>query len=990
LIVKLRMPLAVQVERAMPLAQMTLPLDQAPDTVRGFMIKYGVCNLAPLYPRLMWLKKLRGLTDAAYSEELRLRFAVRASRMQGTFQPPELSRTYLLELSDNSPANVAGVLARLKADSQVDYGEKNRIVSAVYTPASPYLLSSGSWGQAYEDLWGLKKIGAATAWNMANGEGVVVAVVDSGIDYEHPDIAANLWTNAREVAGNGVDDDQDGYVDDVRGWNFAYNTNDPRDDSGHGTHVAGTIAADANGDGTLGVAWSAKVMALKCLDYEGNGFDSDCANAILYAVQNGADIINLSWGHHGVSKTIADAVEYAYSLGAVIVAAAGDSGEDAWGFYPANLAETIAVAASDPEDAIAAFSNSGGKIDVAAPGVGILSLKASGTALGIPVANGYTVLQGTSMAAAHVSGAAALLLSQHPAYSNEQVRQVLRATAAPLGAFGGAPKYGYGRINVAAALARVAAAEVSPVLAPIAAPLTQGGKIENAASPGSASAEFTVAGSAGQSSTSSPAGTFTDIEAGAVSIGTTLLTTVTGDAGATINSAFTTHSVVEVDTGGASATTLITIPPSGTLRFRGKGVFTHVGIRFSDSTAGTSGQGNLQCPDGATLKLANGANTDSVSQTNFSGLTGTSNPFGVWRTSIQGCVIDGNAANNRSGYDVRLYGRAFRLDNVTLQNAAQGYLWTEGRQEAFTSQDAELECNLKNVHMVGGTRGTGWIDKGPNDLIAEGVVIWGASAWGLELYSALHASHLNTFLNGSGGIRTGLGGGILGNDIAGTTATGVGMLVDSGAGASSISNGTFAGPIGLQLNSQSQFITGLIANTTVAGVVFNGASANGEWTNLQFFNNSGPQVRFIDGGGASMLILTGDATDSGATLFGGAVPQNSIILSRMSGQTDFMQFSAAEWKHGGYTQKLPTGANSTFAILDLAQTWSKLQDFQSGIQVGGNHQFAVDSRGNLSTSGAVGAGSFNSGGTAGFTGTKTAGSCTFTIQGGIITNVSGC
>ena len=231
-------------------------------------------------------------------------------------------------------------------------------------------------------------------------------------------------------------------------------SNDPIDHFGHGTHVAGTIAAIGNnGIGVIGVAWQAKIMIVKGLDDSGTGLESTLANAIMYAANNGADVINASWGGYGTSATVADAVRYAYNLGAVVVAAAGNSADDARNYYPANLEEAITVAAATQDNATAYFSNFGSKGDVAAPGTDILSLRAAGTSLGNPVDNDYTRASGTSMAAPHVSGVAALVLSRHPEYSNEDVRQAIRTSATDFGAPGYDFNFGYGGLNAAGATA---------------------------------------------------------------------------------------------------------------------------------------------------------------------------------------------------------------------------------------------------------------------------------------------------------------------------------------------------------------------------------------------------------------------------------------------------------------------------------------------------------------------------------------------------------
>ncbi|OGY26408.1 MAG: hypothetical protein A2Z42_04560 [Candidatus Woykebacteria bacterium RBG_19FT_COMBO_43_10] len=360
--------------------------------------------------------------------------------------------------SDNEAAqNLKKIIAKFHADPNVETAEPNYVVHNSAIPNDPYYSSSGTWGQGYQDLYGMHKIDAAGAWGqVTDSSNVAVADIDTGVDRNHEDIKDNMWVNTAEIPNNGIDDDGNGYRDDYYGWDWYNHDNDPIDDHGHGTHTAGTIAAKGNNEvGVVGVSWVGKIMALKFLNSSGSGYTSGGASALRYAADMGAKISSNSWSCSCSSSIIADAVSYEHNVGMVVVAAAGNDIADVMSYSPASLTEVITVAASDYYDSRAIYSNFGIKIDVAAPGNSILSLKSAvspmctGSAV---VGLNYCVATGTSMATPHVAGLAALIFTKHPEFTNEQVRQGLRTSADDINQPGFDIYTGHGRINASRAL----------------------------------------------------------------------------------------------------------------------------------------------------------------------------------------------------------------------------------------------------------------------------------------------------------------------------------------------------------------------------------------------------------------------------------------------------------------------------------------------------------------------------------------------------------
>ncbi len=357
--------------------------------------------------------------------------------------------------------NVSTAITRLRNNPSIAIAEPNWVFTTQQTSNDPYYTAAPYrlWGMYGDDsVTPTNQFGsqADEAWASGNvgSTSVVVGIIDEGIDYTHPDLAANIWTNPGEVAANGVDDDANGYIDDIHGWDFFNNDNSIFDGSGddHGTHVAGTIGGvGGNGQGVAGVAWNVTMISAKFLGPSGGSL-ADAVEALDYLTnlktKYGVNLVatNNSWGGGGFSQSLQDAINRAANAGILFIAAAGNDGSnnDSTARYPSNYNNVIAVAAIDSSGNLASFSNYGATdVDLGAPGVGIYSTLPGGT---------YGSYSGTSMATPHVTGAAALYAAAHPGASANTIRAALlsSAQATPTASLVGKTVTG-GRLNVSAA-----------------------------------------------------------------------------------------------------------------------------------------------------------------------------------------------------------------------------------------------------------------------------------------------------------------------------------------------------------------------------------------------------------------------------------------------------------------------------------------------------------------------------------------------------------
>jgi parallel beta-helix repeat protein len=408
------------------------------DSIEALKEKYGVKEVDKLFNESKFIKLEQEETEI--SKALDSAFpGFEEAFQEGTYtslskiSKVDLSSIHKFKLSED--ADVLAAAREFSQDPSVEYAEPNYISYSSETIPNEY----SDRADLALNQWGLDKIAAPEAWDYETGSPqVVIAIIDTGVDWDHPDLEANIWLNQQDIPDNGIDDDENGYIDDVRGWDFVdisdpswadpnedYQTrdNDPMDFHGHGTHVSGIAAAVANNaTGIAGASWHCKIMAVRAgfkTDSGSGALESDDASlAIIYAADNGAKVMNLSWGSYNSSGIIKDAIDYAYSKGAVLAGASGNDSIDAE-LYPAAYEEVISVAATGQNDTKASFSNYGSSVDVSAPGVNIKSTVFD---------DDYVNWSGTSMAAPFVSGIAGLIFSHNPGYANIEVKDRIIGT----------------------------------------------------------------------------------------------------------------------------------------------------------------------------------------------------------------------------------------------------------------------------------------------------------------------------------------------------------------------------------------------------------------------------------------------------------------------------------------------------------------------------------------------------------------------------------
>lgn len=366
-------------------------------------------------------------------DKLNVKYSVIASEKILKETASSLSNVYKFTVSEGS--DILSVVKEYNEDINVEYAEPNYICYLNNIPNDPL------FGQQ----WGLHNTGqtggvvdvdidAPEAWDIETGSSsVTIAVIDSGVDYMHPDLFDNIWLNDNEIPDNFIDDDGNGFVDDIRGWDFIRNTNDPKDDFGHGTHCAGIVGAVGNNSvGVSGVCWNCKVMSVKVFSEYGSSSVGVLARGISYAAENGADVFSMSWSGSD-SQLIKDVLNHAYSKGIVLVASAGNYNSQI-PYAPAKYDNVIAVAAIDKNNTKAVFSNYGNWVDVAGPGVDVFSTMPTYhvTLNDYGYTQDYSNMSGTSMSAPYVAGVVGLTLSKNLGMKQEEIKTLIQSAISPV------------------------------------------------------------------------------------------------------------------------------------------------------------------------------------------------------------------------------------------------------------------------------------------------------------------------------------------------------------------------------------------------------------------------------------------------------------------------------------------------------------------------------------------------------------------------------
>lgn len=423
--------------------------------------------------------------------------------------------------------------------------------------------------------------------------------------------------------------------------------------------------------------------------------------------------------------------------------------------------------------------------------------------------------------------------------------------------------------------------------------------------------------------------------------GIVCLSNVSGDYGAAINSAFAAYNVVEIIAGTPTATTTVTIPNAatgaggiaGTLRVRGNGTFTIPQILFQDSTTASVPSGLLECPDGATIKLANGSNKTLISDTNFSSLTGGSSLYGAFQARANGCILDGNSANNSSGWVVQLYGRALRLQNGKSFNGAQGGVWIELDHpgDVFNTKLDDFESKIEDWQSAFNT-GPG-LNIHSGDAFLLFVDTYFNSTWGLiSSYNGVHVHGINSYGNTSGGCWATTTGTFIGNDAECDTYTGgVGILNDSTAGPMYLSNSLIGGPgIGIEVEQPGNVFNGLIQGTTTSALTFNGGSINFVGS---ICPTSGYWLDYSLGANGNSSIITSESCATG-TLFHGSPPIGDTLFFPAASQGPYVQFGGTGVLHiGGNAITFPNDS-TTLPAVDLQNRWTVPQLFTPSTSTG--------------------------------------------------------